>query len=218
MQPEFEALCARAVACKVCFQQLSITPSFIDIAQPRWVGPRYSSARRRVVVVMLNPGSGASRTDDADERSRRSIRAFADGSGTLNAVLQHQLSDMPRWGRGRFLRFYIDGLDLRLDETAFANIAWCGTAGDRYPTPMLEACFARHTAKLLTVLDPDVVLLSGSDTHRFAGRTRDMLAPDRLVIPMYHYANRKSSAAQAQELQRVREAMNVLTARRNNGG
>ena len=205
MQSEFEALCARAAACRRCFQGLSVAPSLIDIAQPRWVGSRYASAKRRVAVVMLNPGSGASRTDGADERSRQLIRAFADGSGSLDAVFEHQAADMPNWGRGgRFLPFCIDGLGLRLDEIAFANVAWCGTYGDRYPGKMLEDCFNRHAEKLLSILDPHVVLLSGCKTHRFADRVRELLPERCSVILMYHYAHRKGLAAEKCELERVR--------------
>ncbi|MEI7815514.1 MAG: hypothetical protein WCJ13_12105 [Coriobacteriia bacterium] len=203
MQSEFEALCSRAVGCRRCFDARSVAPSLIDIAQPRWVGPRYESAKRRVVVVMLNPGSGESRRDGADERSRQLIRAFADGSGSLDAVFEHQAADMPNWSRGRLLRFYIDGLGLPLDEIAFANVAWCATRGNRYPGPMLTRCFERHTRELLTILDPDVVLLSGSATHRFAERTRGLL-PDSRVVPMLHYAHREGRSAEARELQRVR--------------
>ena len=206
MQSEFEALCSRAVGCRRCFDAQSVAASLIDIAQPRWVGPRYESAKRRVVVVMLNPGSGESRRDGADERSRRLIRAFADGSGSLDAVFEHQAADMPNWSRGRLLRFYIDGLGLPLDEIAFANVAWCATRGNRYPGPMLTRCFERHTWELLTILDPDVVLLSGSATHRFAERTHRLL-PDSRVVPMLHYAHREGDAAQKQELERVRRSL-----------
>src|SRR5262249_38324031 len=73
------------------------------------------------------------------------------------------------WGirQGRFMKFYLDGLNLELDEVAFANVAWCSTAGNRYPPDMLKLCFAKHTRQLLKGLDPEVVLLSGSQVHSF---------------------------------------------------
>ena len=207
-QSEFEALTVRAVACRTCFHELSVDAALIDVAQPRWVGPEYVSARRRVAIVMLNPGSGESRTDDADDRFRQLMRAFADGSGSLDAVLHHEACYMVNWGRGRFLPFYVDGLGLQLNAIAFANVAWCATRGNRYPGSMLTTCFERHTWKLLTILDPDVVLLSGSATHRFAKRTRRLL-PDSHVVPMLHYAHRKGHSAEARELQRVRSEISL---------
>jgi hypothetical protein len=93
-QFQFEALTMRAVACRTCFHELAVDAPLIDVAQPRWVGPEYESAKRRIAIVMLNPGSGESRTDDADDRFRQLIRAFSDGSGSLDAVLRHEACDM----------------------------------------------------------------------------------------------------------------------------
>ncbi|MBE0429655.1 MAG: hypothetical protein IBX61_07255 [Thermoleophilia bacterium] len=203
VKAEFENLCGRAVACRSCFEEGLVAPSLIDLAQPRWVGPKYAAAERRVVAVMLNPGSGESRKDGANERFRKLIRDFANGSGSLDAVLGHQSRDMVNWNRGRFLPFYTDGLGLRMEAIAFANVAWCGTRGNKYPVPMLEQCFARHTGELIEVLKPDIVLLSGSRTHRFAQQVRQLL-PGCRVIPMLHYAHRKGRVAQIRELQRAR--------------
>jgi hypothetical protein len=77
---------------------------------------------------------------------------------------------------------------------------------------MLTTCFERHTEKLLTTLDPDVVLLSGSATHRFAGRIRRLL-PDCRVVPMLHYAHRKGHSAEVRELQRVRSETSLAEER-----
>jgi hypothetical protein len=208
MQAEFEALCSCAVACRRCFDELSVAPSLIDVAQPRWVGPQYGLVEPRVVVVMLNPGSGESRTDGADGRFRELIHAFADGSGSLETVLKHEARDMVNWGGGRFLRFYVDKLGLQLDDIAFANVAWCGTRGNQHPGAMLKACFERHTSRLLTILDPEVVLLSGSATHRFAKWIHQHLPASRVVRTL-HYAHRKGDLAQERERRRVRKEIRV---------
>ena len=210
----FEALSAKAVKCRVCFERFDVKPALIDVAQPRWVGSKYWSTRPRIVIVMLNPGSGEARDGSADTRSLNSLKAFAQSRGSLSAVLQHQAADMPNWGRllrteegkpngHQFTTFYLKGLNLKLEEIAFANVAWCATSGNKYPSGMLSTCFERHTQPLLKLLAPDAVLLSGSATHRFAASIRPDV-PDAKVIPMMHYAHREGANVEATELARVR--------------
>jgi uracil-DNA glycosylase len=210
----FEALSAKATKCRVCFERFDIKAALIDVAQPRWVGNKYWSAHPRVVVVMLNPGSGEARDRSADTRSLDLLKAFAQGRGSLAAIMSHQAGDMPNWGRQlrtedgkpnghQFTAFYLKGLNLKLDEIAFANVAWCATSGNKYPACMLSTCFERHTQPLLALLAPDVVLLSGSAAHRFAASIkRDV--PGAKVVPMMHYAHREGASIEATELSRVR--------------
>ena len=205
-ESDFAALCREAVRCRYCFDQFGLHAPAIDIAQPRWVGSQYWTADPRVLVVMLNPGSGDFRLDSADSRSRDLIRAFADGSGELDAVLDHQLGDIPNWGRGRFYGFYVDSLGLKLAATAFANIAWCATRGNGYPTRMLDACFSRFTERLVKILQPSVVLLSGAKTHRYALEIRELL-PGAQVIPTLHYAHRSGKDVEQEEVERVKDAL-----------
>jgi hypothetical protein len=166
---EFKEVAAGAIKCRDCFLDLGVDSPKIDLAQPRWVGPAYWSANPRVVVVMLNPGAGASRHDSADDKFRNLLHRFSRSLGSIDAIFAHQRKDIASWGRGRFRAFYLTKLGLDLDTIAFANIAWCATVGNRYPTAMLTRCFSLHTSKLLKALDPGVVLLSGSSTHRFSG-------------------------------------------------
>jgi hypothetical protein len=200
---ELTELCLRATVCRWCFNNLNLTAPLIDIAQPRWVGQHYWKASPRVLVLMLNPGSGESRTDDADMHFCDLIHAFADGSLHLDDVFQHQAQDMPNWGYGRFDRFYVTGLGLHLPDVAFGNIAWCPTKGNNYPVKMLRHCFSMHTASLTRILKPNIVLLSGSSTHRFREDVRREL-PHAQVIKMLHYAHRKGRDAEQRELDRVR--------------
>ncbi len=118
-QSGFEALATKTVQCRVCFHRFPVESPLIDIAQPRWIGPRYWSAPLRVAIVMLNPGSGEFREDSADARSRALLSAFRDGTGSREAVLEHQARDMPYWGRGRFSSFYLSGLPLCPSKGAF---------------------------------------------------------------------------------------------------
>lgn len=226
---DFRAVTAAAVTCRACFADITfknkngepelIKPSLINIAQPRWVGPRYWASAPRIAIVMLNPGSGAGRSDAKDEESpdKRSltlIQSFAAGAGPLSAVFDHQAKDMPNWGGGRFVSFYLAGLNLELNNVAFANIAWCATRNNCYPPAMLQRCFDKHTGTLLHALAPNILLLSGSGTHRFARRVGHLI-PGASVIRMFHYAHRESADAESAELERVKklivEAQKVVT-------
>ena len=159
-------------------------------------------------MVLLNPGSGESRNRSGDHRALELLQEFRDGKGSLEAVLDHQARDMPNWGRGRFGSFYLDGLGLDLENIAFANIAWCATMGNKYPRKMLRVCFSRHTRQLIEGLDPDVVLLSGVATHRFADDIL-VVAPRSKVVPILHYAHRLGKASEGRELERVRRLIEM---------
>jgi hypothetical protein len=71
---------------------------------------------------------------------------------------------------------------------------------------MLERCFTRHTAKLLELLRPNIVLASGSAIRSFQSRIQDLL-PGSTVLPVLHYAHRLGTEAELRELARVRDAM-----------
>src|SRR5437016_6005197 len=207
----FEALCRRASACRQCFTNIrSLKAPTIDIAQPRWVGRKYRRTRPRVLVLMLNPGSGESRTDSADCKARRLIRAFAAGECTLRDVLGHIQADAKNWGRGRFIDFYSTDLGLNFERLAFANVAWCSTRGNHYPPEMLHTCFTRHTSELLQILRPDIVLLSGASVRRFAKKINKLL-PSATIITTFHFAHRKGKQAWLTEAARVRRRIQVLS-------
>lgn len=210
----FEALARRAVGCNACFVDGRLQRPLVDIAQPRWVGPGYWSARPKVCIVALNPGGGSDRHAAANRAFLAQLRAFRDSGQGLAAVMEHQARDMPNWGRvaGRFTRFYFEGLGLDPQDVALANIAWCATSGDKYPDWMLGNCFRQHTGPLLKHLAPDVVLLSGSKTHRYAQAVAALL-PNAQVLPMLHYAHRESPARELAELQRVREVLDASRSR-----
>lgn len=206
---EFESLAAKAVRCRVCFDLGEVKPALITRAQPRWVGPRYWETSPRIMIVLLNPGSGANRTDAADGRFLSLLDAFATNRGRLAAIMDHQADDILNWGGGKCARFYLEGLGLKLEKVAFANVAWCATKENDYPLSMRSRCFALHTLPSATVLAPHVLLLSGSDTHRFASAFQDQL-PDTRIVPMLHYARRKDLVTEKAELVRVRRIINKI--------
>ncbi len=204
--PDLDALCRAVMGCRVCFERLPLQPAMIDLPQPRWVGAAYWSANQRVVVVLVNPGSGEGYNEAADRKLLEILHRYKGGTATLQEVFDHQAHDFANWGRGRFARSFFDGLGLRLDEIAFANIAWCATAGNQYPMPMLIDCFERHTRRLLEILDPDLIVLSGSRTRSFAEAVQQAV-PDARVVSTLHYAHRGSLREEEQEINRIRKLL-----------
>jgi hypothetical protein len=199
---EFKELCHKAVKCRKCFEKnnelsLDLEPpkkSNFNIAQPRWIGSNYWMARPRVLIMMLNPGSGDSRKDDADVKAVEKLRVFRNsGNGKkLDEILKDQKADMGFWGN--FFQFYGGmGLQTSIDKEriAFANFAWCATDGNKYPSKMLKYCFENHTKKLVELLMPHVVILSGSPTHKFEPEILKIL-PKSKIIQTLHYAHRES--------------------------
>lgn len=200
----------RAARCRICFAgEPTVRPGIVDVAQPRWIGERYASAEPRVLFILLNPGSGQSDSAAYNEEARRLMHAYGDGRAKLADVLMHQRAHMPDWGRGRFLSFYTDALGLKLDDTAFLNIGLCSTEDNRYPSWMLRQCFDKHTGQLVRVLDPELVLLSGSAVEPF----RDFIlngSPRAQVETMLHYAHRESKDEEARDHGRIRALLERL--------
>jgi hypothetical protein len=202
----FEALARESCNCRECFDrlELGLKAPAIAIAQPRWVGPSYWHSVEKILIIASNPGSGDNRTDSADKMMNNRLAAFRDNPGSdLHDLFQSQANDMRNWGRGRFWRYYIDGLRLNLDEIAFANVAWCATQGNKYPPQMLSKCFSRFTGRLITILAPKSILLSGSSVHRYQPAIQK-LAPTARIISMMHYAHREGRNTEEIELKRVR--------------
>lgn len=207
---EFEALASSAVECRICFERSLVPSALIDRAQPRWIGSKYWSENPRVTIVMLNPGSGEFRSDGADEELCSLLHAFANGSAQLSAILDHQSRDIVNWGRGRFASFFLHGVGLDLDHIALANIAWCATAQNAYPSKMLKTCFRQHTERLIEILDPDLVVLSGSKTHKFASKLGDVVPKARMLCTL-HYAHRKGKHAEDSAAAKIRDAISRAT-------
>lgn len=198
-----DSICREAISCRSCFQELKLPPAAIDIAQPRWVGPQYWSSPKKIVAIMLNPGSGNFRNDASTQETLQVLHEYKNHKMTLADVFQSQFKDMPAWGRGRFLSFFQSSLGLNLDTIAFMNLAWCATANNSYPKQMLSCCFERHGLKLLKKLSPDVVLLCGSNTHSFSGKVAQTI-PQCQVIPVLHYAHREGSEREVAESDRIK--------------
>jgi len=191
-----ESIYRKATSCRECFDLSEVETPIVDIAQPRWIGPRYFSTQTRVAIAMLNPGSGDSGLNTADKTALAVLRSFSSGTARLEEVFANQIKDMRFWGRGRFLSFYTEQLGLELNDIAMLNMALCATRHNMYPRSVLDRCFSRHTAQLIVRLNPNILLLSGSATHRFAKHINEIL-PNAKVILMLHFAHRKGKATEA---------------------
>jgi hypothetical protein len=207
---EFEQLYRKAAECRVCFKETrrDEVPT-IDRAQPRWIGRRYGRSKPKTLVLLVNPGSGAVRSDTEDRRAIDLISRYRRTKGSISSfkrILDHFEKDSRNWKGGAFRPFYSKDIGLDFDNLAFANVAWCSTTTNSYPSRMLNECFKRHTSQLLRILSPDRVLLSGGAIKRFAPLIRQIL-PAVQVIEMPHYRWRKGTRAWTLESARIRRKL-----------
>ena len=184
---EVDVIFRRAIQCNACFvcQETTLQRALVDVAQPRPVGENYWLSDVRIVLVLLNPGAGKVAHAGPNQRFNRLLHAYADGSGTLEAVFQHQREEMPTWGSGQFRRLYLDGYGLELSNIATANVAWCAEQEDKYE-PLLARCLELHTLSLLRALRPDAVLLAGDKAQLFTPAVQ-AACPEAEVVPTKHY-------------------------------
>jgi len=207
-----EAIFREAMECRMCFKQGIVEPAFIDVAQPRWIGPDYSTATTKVLIVSLNPGAG--RTPEKKHSNvlfRKTLYDYKDGIISLKSLFTFQKEYIPRWGTpsGRFVKFYIDGMRLKLDEIALANIAWCADAKNKWPEAMLSQCFHLHTSRLIASVNPDVIILSATGTHKYAAQIEHLVPGCKLICTL-HYAHRKGKDTEDQELKRIRKEITSM--------
>jgi hypothetical protein len=202
---KFNKICRAAMTCRQCFEILPLNPALIDLPQPRWIGHDYWTASVKTLILLLNPGAGNSRSkQENNEPFREILFNFREGKVGLIKLLSYEKEHMQGWGtpKGRFLKFYLDGLKLDLNEIVFANIAWCAEAKNKYPNKMLDLCFQAHTRDLIAAIAPDIILLSGSKTHRFLAQVQS-IASKAKVITMMHYAHREGKEREELELKNI---------------
>jgi len=207
MNPDIENLTLEAMRCRSCFESGWVRPATIDIAQPRWIGPKYWESKNRVSVLLINPGAGAKYASKRNERDREMLHEALKDTSRLYDYLELQRQDLPKWGRGRFWKFFVEGVGLDPDAIAFANIAWCATEGDRYPRKMRDQCFEQFTARYLQLLAPEIILLCGSATKRFHHRMQRAI-PEAVIIPTLHYSHRKGIVVEENEICRLQNVLN----------
>lgn len=186
------SIAAEAMTCNACFEAGTLTRSYVDLPQPRYVGPGYAGSRPRIAWVMINPGAG--QANQRDQSWRNALIAFRQGVTELGDVFAEQRQHMPHWND---LIPFIERHGLDVDNLAVVNVAWCASAGNKYPRAMLRQCWTRHTAAWLRSLAPEVAILSGSAAHAFESELADELPACR-IIKAFHYAHRPLDADRAQ--------------------
>jgi hypothetical protein len=190
---ELNELSRAAVDCDACFADRDVSRSFVDSAQPRYIGDRYWASDFRTAFVMLNPGAG--KAEPRNVSWKKVLVEFRDGEATLQDVFAEQRSHMPFWNSGKLIDFVKwHGLDV--DSIAFVNIAWCATKDNKYPSWMLRNCMGRFTGDWLRAISPNTVILSGTSAWPFAQEVRSLL-PDAGIYETYHYAHRPLDAEKA---------------------
>jgi len=108
-----------------------------------------------------------------------------------------------------------NGESFRKDKIAFANIAWCAakcaTKNNTYPAKMLNYCFETHTAKLVEILAPNIVILSGSATHKFEPKIRDVLPSSKIeIIKTFHFAHREGEKVEKTKQKLVEKQIRAI--------
>jgi hypothetical protein len=203
---ELMQLYRAAVRCRLCVDRGWIQRPVIDAGQPRSVGPRFFESQRKVLIALINPGTGKGRTDSLHQRFPAMLSAFADGQIGIEVINKWLLEDLSNWGTppGRFTK-YLAAVGLDPQDIAIANIALCANDGNDQPRERFEECFPRHTARLLQLLSPHLVLLMGFRVWGFGGQIAALL-PHAAVVPVLHFAQRGRSVPSA-EIQWVREIL-----------
>ena len=195
-----------AVACRACCGDGRLNRSFVDLAQPRYIGKGYWGTDRKVAFIMLNPAAGRDDWRNADWRNH--IYSFRDEGASLESVFAGQRRHMPFWAGGKLIKFIREhGLDV--DDLALVNIAWCATKENKYPGWMLNQCLELHTLMWLTELAPDVMILSGTSAHRFESEIARIL-PSAKIFNSFHFAHRPRDAQKA--LMRAQEIAGQINA------
>lgn len=194
-----------AGGCNDCFGDvldLRLNHASAGLPQVRWIGESYWNSRPRIAIVLINPAA-ARFAGQAMQREASICRRFYDGN-PYDEVRRHFREKAARGNK--WLCWYRDQLGLDIEKVTHLNIALCATQGDKYPLAMLKHCFAKHTLHSLTALSPEIVLLSGRRTHRFAAAIENALRGVR-IIKMIHYANRASKEAKLADIRRVRSLL-----------
>lgn len=182
-RPDYQAfgeICSSAVNCNHCFAAGYVKRAYIDIAQPRYIGPNYWTAAKRMLFLSINPGAG--KGSPSDQRMRNEIYEYRAGKLELSVLFLRQRGYMQEWGKnGQFLK-YFNAIGCDLQDVALLNVAWCASMNNDYPPQMLSACFSRHTHTAIETLRPTSIIACGGEAQRYA---RNVQLP---FIGVPHYA------------------------------
>ncbi len=194
----------KAIDCNHCFENLDIERGIVKASQPRWIGENYFQAEKRICILMINPGDVGPKDEYSQIKSSNEfqslIEGFKDDIVSWEDLMFFILRDMPNWGvGGKYMKLYFDHLGLALKDSAFLNIMLCsakkldrnGQMKNFYNQQTMQNCFELHTLSMLTELNPDVCILSGTTVWEFASRSNlRSLFPKCKFEELNHYAAR----------------------------
>ncbi len=196
-----------AINCNDCANIAELLPN--SIPEPRWIGKKYFSSLSRIMLVLLNPGSGKG-YKEYPQNTVDPLKQYKSGNITIEEYFLHQREDMKSWGhKEKFLNFYERGIELDFDSIAIANIAWCATINNKYKSNMLKNCFNRNTKELIKILKPNIIILSGTVTWKYKRKIEELDNKIRFV-KTWHYANRKSTVANSEHTNRIKIELQKL--------
>jgi len=184
-------IASSAIRCNACFENGQLTRPYVDLAQPRYIGPAYVDGHPKIAWIMINPGAGSA--NPADQSWRSVLMDYRNEEASLDDVFTEQRKHIPAW---RSLLSFLGQHGLDVDSIALLNIAWCASKDNKYPKEMLSRCWDRHTSLWLAELAADIVILSGSPAHRFETQVNSLL-PSSRVFKTFHYAHRPIDAERA---------------------
>ena len=191
----------QATQCNSCFEnkEFKMERGRVRKAQPRWIGKNYFSSDLRICLMLINPGNVGPRKGqakiEASKKFGNAIKKFGKDVKSWRDVMSFIHNDMKNWGEGRYWHFYFEKMKLNIDEVAMMNMMLCSATelnknGNHYTSDSLRNCYALHTKKLITELDPDFLILSGTKvTSALKPFRQDLekILPKCEFIDTFHY-------------------------------
>ena len=169
--------------CRDCFNNPRITISYqqfqvtnIEGPQPRWIGKKYFESRKKICLMLINPGSG-NNTPDKEWEPLKLLHLEKNKDQKIdlwNQLMKTNKDGMDKWGKWKSL--YLDRFgfneDKKLNEISFMNkmlcAAWYTNKEDKlenaYTPRSLENCFKLQSSSLLKILSPKNLIFSGIKT------------------------------------------------------
>ena len=166
-----------AANCGVCFKKYKNLKNNVVVkgAQPRSIGENYFSQEIRVCLILINPGSGDTKSDGGwgDYLTPfKEAETLKEREDTWDEVQNFIKREEPKWGmiKGNWEKLYYQSLGLSKSEIAMVNIMMCAEDDNNYKSePTLNECFfeQKKSQKIIKALKPDKIVLSGGKPIEF---------------------------------------------------
>lgn len=172
-------------SCSKCFNNQKITKSgkalsLADVRgpQPRWIGNNYFNSPQKICLMLINPGSGDKTPENEWASLEKMHSAETDKEKEIcwDELMETNKNGMSKWGAWDDLYLQSLGLSKKKDSVAFMNMMLCASKGNAYTTNSLDMCFSEQSNKLLRLLSPDVLILSGAQTIKNALKKPESLS------------------------------------------